>query len=91
MSSNEAIEKGVVFAVLLFLISFTTAILNCQSSFRLYHMGLQIKGILSSAIYRKSLRMSFSVNSNNTTTGELINFMSVDTYRCFNTISLFLG
>lgn len=47
-------------------------------------MGIQFKGILSSAIYRKSLKISFSANTNATTTGELINYMSVDTNRCYS-------
>lgn len=50
-------------------------------------MGLQVKGILSSAIYRKSLKISFASHTNATTTGELINYMSVDTFRCFNSMN----
>lgn len=86
MSSGESIEKGIIFAILLFLISFTVSVLNSFSCYQLYRVGLRLKGILSSAIYRKSLKMSFAANGT-ATTGQLINYMSVDASRCFNSIN----
>lgn len=45
-----------------------------------------MKTMLSSAIYRKSLKISFS-NRNNSPAGELMNLMAVDTFRIYDSMS----
>lgn len=79
-------HKGILFAILLFAISLSSALINSQSSYILYQVGLQVKTILSSAIYRKSLKVSFSTK-HNPSTGELTNIMTVDTYRIYDSMS----
>ena len=46
----------------------------------MYIIGIWIKSALTSAIYRKSLTVS-SAGKKETTTGEVVNLMSVDTQR----------
>jgi ATP-binding cassette subfamily C (CFTR/MRP) protein 1 len=46
----------------------------------MYIIGIWIKSALTSSIYRKSLKIS-SAGKKDTTTGEVVNLMSVDTQR----------
>ena len=54
----------------------------------MYTVSLRIKTALTSAIYRKSLYVSSS-GKKDTTTGEVVNLMSVDTQRVVDAIVSF--
>jgi ATP-binding cassette, subfamily C (CFTR/MRP), member 1 len=65
-----------------FAVSFVLALLNGQQMLIAYHVGVQIRTSLISAIYRKALKIS-SAAKKDTTVGEIVNLMAVDAHRFF--------
>ncbi|KRY46831.1 Multidrug resistance-associated protein 1, partial [Trichinella britovi] len=68
---------GYFYAVLLFSISVVYSILLHQYFHIMFCIGMKIKSMLLSAIFEKSLRLSYEARKD-TTTGEIVNLMSVD-------------
>jgi ATP-binding cassette, subfamily C (CFTR/MRP), member 1 len=77
---NEAMWKGYLLAFVLFLIQALQTYLMGQQYHYNFNTGYNIRGALMSAIYRKSLRLS-SAAKRNTTVGEIVNLMAVDSNR----------
>lgn len=75
-----ALWKGLMLTLALFLISFVLAILNGHQSVIAYRVGFCMRTSLISGIYRKALRVS-SAAKRNTTVGEIVNLMAVDSNR----------
>ncbi|XP_016987824.1 multidrug resistance-associated protein 1 isoform X5 [Drosophila rhopaloa] len=72
--------KGIMYAVLLFILAaFQTFILG-QYFHRMFIVGLRIRTALINAIYRKALRISNSTKKESTV-GEIVNLMAVDAQR----------
>jgi len=78
--SKDFIWQGVIYAFLLFLASVLQTIFLSRYFYDMYLIGIWIKTSLISAIYRKSLNVS-SAGKKESTTGEVVNLMSVDTQR----------
>ena len=73
-------HRGVFLSLLLFIsLSAKTAIEN-RYFYAVINIGASVRGALSAAIYRKSLRLSPS-GRQNTTVGEVMNCMQLDTTR----------
>lgn len=72
--------KGYLYAATILVVTFTQSLLNAHSSKMLYMVGMQVRTAVTSVIYRKSLRMS-SAARNETTMGEVVNLMAVDSQR----------
>ncbi len=72
--------KGYFYALLLMTTMFLTTLLNAHSSDRMYTVSMNLRTALSSAVYRKALRMSNSAKRVSTV-GEIVNLMAVDVQR----------
>ena len=77
------IGYGYLYAILLSLSAFISAISSCHFNFFMSELGLRIRGAVSSSVYRKVMNVSKSKLSkfNN---GQIINFMSTDVDRIVN-------
>lgn len=60
VSSDQPNWKGYFYTVLIVLVTFMVTILNTQSFYQEYLVGLRVRTALISAVYRKSLRLSNS-------------------------------
>ena len=58
VTSDEPMWKGYFYMILICLVTFLNTLINSQSFFMLYKIGLRLKSAMISAIYRKSLRLS---------------------------------
>jgi ATP-binding cassette subfamily C (CFTR/MRP) protein 1 len=72
--------KGYFYAVLLLIATVFQSLLLSQYFERMFVVGMNLRTALISTIYRKSLRMSSS-SKKDSTVGEIVNLMSVDTQR----------
>ena len=72
--------QGVWLSVLLVALLSTKTLLENQYFYTVIRTGANIRNAISSAIYRKALRLSPSGRMNNTV-GEIVNYMQVDTDR----------
>ena len=79
-ASDDHIWKGILYAFLLLITSSMQTIFLSRYFYDMYIIGIYIKSSVTSAIYRKSLKISSS-GKKETTTGEVVNLMSVDTQR----------
>lgn len=79
-ASDDYIWKGIIYAFLLLITSMLQTIFLSRYFYDMYIIGIWIKSALTSAIYRKSLTIS-SAGKKESTTGEVVNLMSVDTQR----------
>ncbi|XP_053612777.1 multidrug resistance-associated protein 1 isoform X2 [Plodia interpunctella] len=80
VEGKEELWKGYLYSVgLLACASIQTMLLSHYFT-RMYLVGMRIRTALTSAIYRKSLRMSNSARKESTV-GEIVNLMSVDAHR----------
>lgn len=80
---NEPIWKGYLYAFAMFLIVFSQTFLSSQFNYKVGKVSIQVRSIIISTIYEKSLSInpSFRIKF---TTGEVINFMSTDADRIVN-------
>ncbi|XP_026315306.1 multidrug resistance-associated protein 1 isoform X2 [Hyposmocoma kahamanoa] len=78
--SKEPVWKGYLYAVALLACATVQTTLLAHYFTRMYLVGMRIRTALTSAIYRKSLRMSNSARKESTV-GEIVNLMSVDAQR----------
>ena len=58
VQSDEPQWKGYFYTVLICLVTLVNTILNSQTFYQEYQVGLRVKTALISAIYRKSVRLS---------------------------------
>ena len=72
--------KGIFYAVLILLTTSFQTICLGNYFYRMYDITIGVRSALISAIYRKSLKVSVS-GKKDTTTGEIVNLMSVDVNR----------
>ncbi|XP_048480556.1 multidrug resistance-associated protein 1 isoform X3 [Plutella xylostella] len=80
VKTKQPIWKGYFYAVLLLGCATVQTMLLAHYFTRMYLVGMRIRTALTSAIYRKSLRMSNSARKESTV-GEIVNLMSVDAQR----------
>ena len=79
-STEQPMWKGVFYAVLIVMVtSFQTVTLGSYF-YKMYDITIGVRSALIAAIYRKSLKISVS-GKKDTTTGEIVNLMSVDVNR----------
>lgn len=84
-NQDAPIWQGYFFMVIMFVVSVLTALLNGQFLHKSFLVGIRIKTVLITKIYRKSLIIS-SAAKQNATIGEIVNLMAVDAQRFFETI-----
>ncbi|CAN0385246.1 unnamed protein product, partial [Ectocarpus sp. 12 AP-2014] len=78
-----AVKKAYTICAMLFAaVSLKTAIEN-QYFYATNNIGTSTRGVLSTAVYRKSLRLSPSARQN-ATVGEIVNYMQIDAGRLEN-------
>ncbi|CAH2108143.1 unnamed protein product [Euphydryas editha] len=80
VEGKEALWKGYLYALGLFACATAQTILLSHYFTRMYLVGMRIRTALTSAIYRKSLRISNSARKESTV-GEIVNLMAVDAQR----------
>nr|UEO57355.1 ABCC1 [Conogethes punctiferalis] len=80
VESKEQLWKGYLYAVGLLACATVQTMLLAHYFTRMYLVGMRIRTALTSAIYRKSLRMSNAARKESTV-GEIVNLMSVDAQR----------
>lgn len=80
IDSDEPEWKGILYAVLLFIVAGIQTLFLAQYFNRMFFVGLRIRTALISAIYRKALIMSNS-SRKESTVGEIVNLMAVDAQR----------
>ncbi|XP_022835136.1 multidrug resistance-associated protein 1 isoform X1 [Spodoptera litura] len=80
VQGKEQLWKGYVYAVALLACATVQTMLLAHYFTRMYLVGMRIRTALTSAIYRKSLRMSNAARKESTV-GEIVNLMSVDAQR----------
>ncbi|ONK69820.1 uncharacterized protein A4U43_C05F27080 [Asparagus officinalis] len=73
-------NEGYVLALGMFLVKFLESLSQRQWYFRTRTLGLQIRSLLSAAVYQKQLRLSSSAKLIHSS-GEIMNYVTVDAYR----------
>lgn len=76
----QPVIQGAAVALAMFGVAFTQTIMIHQYFQLAFETGMRIKGGLTSAIYRKALRLSNEGRSSKTT-GDIVNYMAVDAQR----------
>jgi ATP-binding cassette, subfamily C (CFTR/MRP), member 1 len=77
---EEPVVKGAAIALAMFAIALFQTVMIHQYFQLAFVTGMRIKGGLSSAIYRKSLKLSNEGRASKTT-GDIVNYMAVDAQR----------
>ncbi|KAM3964279.1 multidrug-Resistance like Protein 1 [Aphomia sociella] len=80
VDSSEPMWKGYLYALGLLTCATIQTMLLAHYFTRMYLVGMRIRTALTSAIYRKSLRMSNAARKESTV-GEIVNLMAVDAQR----------
>ncbi|XP_063822466.1 multidrug resistance-associated protein 1 isoform X1 [Ostrinia nubilalis] len=80
VGSDEPLWKGYLYAVGLMACATVQTMLLAHYFTSMYLVGMRIRTALTSAIYRKSLRLSNAARKESTV-GEIVNLMSVDAQR----------
>ncbi|RZC91253.1 hypothetical protein C5167_027315 [Papaver somniferum] len=73
-------HEGYVLVILLLFTKFIESLSQRQWYFRCGLLGIQVRSLLSAAIYKKQLRVS-SAAKTKLSSGEIINYVTVDCYR----------
>ena len=81
--------SGIFFAVLLLCATIGQTIILSQYFYRMYLVGIWVRAAVTSAIYRKALRVS-QASKKEVTTGEVVNLMSVDVQRLVDMMVTFI-
>ena len=89
VESEEPMWRGYLYTITLIAVTMLNTIINSQYFFFQYSIGLKIRTALTSAIYRKSLRLS-GASRKEMTVGETTNLMAIDTQK-FMDVVLFLN
>lgn len=77
---TEPLWRGILYAVMLFVVASVQTLFLAQYFQRMFVVGLRIRTSLISAIYRKAIVLSNSARKESTV-GEIVNLMSVDAQR----------
>ena len=77
---NPALKEGYALCFLLFTVLCTKTLIENQYFDQAIQLGASIRGTLSAAVYRKSLKLG-PAGQQNTTMGEIVNYMQLDTSR----------
>ena len=77
---NEELWKGIGYALALLFVTSLQSVILAKYFYDMYGIGIKIRSSMTSAIYRKSLRVS-PQGKTESTTGEVVNLMSVDSQR----------
>ena len=85
VSSDEAQWKGYLYMIFLVGINLIKTILNSQYFMTQQLIGLRIRAAMTSALFRKSLRLS-SKSRKERSVGETVNLMQIDTQRLMDII-----
>ncbi|CAG7728120.1 unnamed protein product [Allacma fusca] len=86
VNSDEHVWKGYFYALLMLVTTITQTILLGQYFIRMQVVGMRTRSALVSAIYQKSLVISNAARRESTT-GEIVNLMSVDSQRFLDLIT----
>ncbi|CAG9853670.1 unnamed protein product [Phyllotreta striolata] len=86
IKNKEPLWKGYSYAGLLFVVVTIQTLLLAQYFNRMFLVGMRIRTVLVSAIYRKALRISNSARKESTV-GEIVNLMAVDAQKFMDLIS----
>ena len=80
---KQPMKNGYYYALGLFLSTFLSAMLGTHFNYQITRIQVKVRAALITTIYRKSLAVSATTLSA-FTTGQIVNFMSVDTGRIVN-------
>lgn len=86
---KEPLWKGIMYAVLLFLVAAIQTFILSQYNERMLVVGLRVRTALIDAIYRKALVVS-NATRKESTVGEIVNLMAVDAQR-FMDLTLYIN
>ena len=76
-SNDEEIWKAYIYATLLLVIPMISTILNAKYTERMAIIGMKLQTVLTSIIYKKSMKLSTSARKN-CSNGEIVNLISSD-------------
>eukprot|EP00102_Acyrthosiphon_pisum_P020987 XP_016658197.1 PREDICTED: multidrug resistance-associated protein 1 isoform X4 [Acyrthosiphon pisum] len=79
-NSNEPLWRGYFYVFLMMLTATLQTLILSQYFHRMYLVGMRVRTALTSAIYRKALRISNTARKT-FTVGEIVNLMAVDAHR----------
>lgn len=79
-SEQQPLWRGILFAVLLFIVAAIQTLFLAQYFQRMFLVGLRIRTAIIGAVYKKALIMSNSARKESTV-GEIVNLMAVDAQR----------
>ncbi|XP_025086070.1 multidrug resistance-associated protein 1-like isoform X1 [Pomacea canaliculata] len=85
---DEFMWKGYLYAVLLFVVALVQSIVLHQYFHGCLVLGMRLRSVIISAVYRKTLVMSNSAKKTSTV-GEIVNLMSVDAQRFMDLMTYF--
>uniref|UniRef100_A0A914ULD1 ABC transmembrane type-1 domain-containing protein n=1 Tax=Plectus sambesii TaxID=2011161 RepID=A0A914ULD1_9BILA len=71
---------GIVIASLMFIVALLQSMILHQYFHKMFRLGMNIRSVLTAAVFTKSLRLS-NAERKNRTVGEIVNLMSVDIQR----------
>ena len=77
---SKPLWQGLFLALCLLLATTVQTLLISQYFYRMYIVGIWVRAAVTSAVYRKALRVS-QTSKKDITTGEIVNLMSVDVQR----------
>ncbi|XP_029344396.1 multidrug resistance-associated protein 1 isoform X2 [Acyrthosiphon pisum] len=84
-NSTEPLWRGYFYIFLLMMTAMLQTLIFTQHFHRMYLVGMRVRTALTSAIYRKALRISNTARKS-FTTGEIVNLMAVDAHRLIDLI-----
>ncbi|XP_072401346.1 multidrug resistance-associated protein 1 isoform X12 [Diabrotica undecimpunctata] len=82
---NQEMWKGYFYAILLFITATIQTLFLAQYFNRMFVVGMRIRTVLVSTIYRKALKISNSARKESTV-GEIVNLMAVDAQKFMDLI-----
>ncbi|XP_066905601.1 multidrug resistance-associated protein 1 [Halyomorpha halys] len=85
VSSDEPLWHGYFYAVALFIVTTLQTLIQSQYNQRISLVGLRMRTSLTTAVYRKALKLSSSARKDSTL-GEIVNLMAVDSQTFMNVI-----
>uniref|UniRef100_T1J4L1 ABC-type glutathione-S-conjugate transporter n=1 Tax=Strigamia maritima TaxID=126957 RepID=T1J4L1_STRMM len=88
VSSDEPSWRGYLYCCLIMFMGIMAAFFYTQQYWIAFRMGMQLRASIISAIYRKALRMNSNIKSSSST-GEIVNLMSIDTEHLHDVIPEF--
>ncbi|GMT36668.1 hypothetical protein PFISCL1PPCAC_27965 [Pristionchus fissidentatus] len=77
---NQKLYVGVAIALMMFLVAAFQSMILHQYFHNMFRVGMNIRTVLTNAVYRKALNLSNTARKNRTT-GEIVNLMSIDIQR----------